>query len=223
MFMRLILSSCARLGGWKSEQPVRPGFNQPSLWVLIEVAMTEVLMIFTFTFTALIPLILFLVRRRSARARAAGTLNRRLLSDPFMRYVLKVEVQCVVRCLAQTGPGAKIARRSLYGEAGEGEESLELGRPREREITGGTSAGLFGGFGGLKFARKATTKKTSTDIGELDLNRNSSEAMITELHDPMTQTSQGDAMVSSWLPVEDVLEGLQADLNQKLQDNEEVQ
>jgi len=72
-------------GGWKSEQPVRPGFNQPSLWVLIEVAMTEVLMIFTFTFTALIPLILFLVRRRSDRARAAGTLNRRLLSDPFMR------------------------------------------------------------------------------------------------------------------------------------------
>mmetsp|Transcript_10988 Transcript_10988/g.26507 ORF Transcript_10988/g.26507 Transcript_10988/m.26507 type:complete len:280 (-) Transcript_10988:33-872(-) len=141
------------------------------------------------------------------------------------RYVLKVEVQCVVRCLAQTGPGAKIARRSLYGEAGEGEESLELGRPREREITGGTSAGLFGGFGGLKFARKATTKKTSTDIGELGGIEGDTENphSLQVACESIVIDQQGDAMVSSWLPVEDVLEGLQADLNQKLQDNEEVQ
>ncbi|CAE7281468.1 unnamed protein product [Symbiodinium sp. CCMP2456] len=77
--------SVADLGGaWKSEQSVPPGFNQPSLWVLIEVAMTEVLMIFAFTFIALIPPIVFIVRHRNDRARAAGALNRRLLPDPFV-------------------------------------------------------------------------------------------------------------------------------------------
>ncbi|CAE7895171.1 unnamed protein product [Symbiodinium microadriaticum] len=75
----------ADLGGaWKSEEPVPPGFNQPSLWVLIEVAMTEVLMIFAFTFAALIPPIVFIVRHRNDRARAAGALNRRLLPDPML-------------------------------------------------------------------------------------------------------------------------------------------
>lgn len=141
------------------------------------------------------------------------------------RYVLKVEVQCVVRCLAQTGTVAKMARRSPNGEAGEGSESLELGRPREREMTGDTSTGILSSLGRLKFTRKATTKKTATDIGDLEGIEGDTEnpQSLQVACESIVIDQQGDAMVSSWLPVEDVLEGLQADLNQKLQDNEEVQ
>ncbi|OLP90786.1 hypothetical protein AK812_SmicGene27594 [Symbiodinium microadriaticum] len=96
--------------------------------------------------------------------------------------------------------------------------SLELGRPREREMTGSsqnccpgdTSTGILSSLGRLKFTRKATTKKTATDIGDLEGiegdTENPQSLQVACESIARSQARQGDAMVSSWLPVEDVLE-----------------